>query len=39
MIDLDMKVIEKAVKYYFSGYSAKEAIRKAINENGGELNE
>ena len=28
MIDLDMKVIEKAVKYYFAGYSAKEAIRK-----------
>ena len=39
MIDLDIKVIEKAVKYYFAGYSDKEAIRKAINENEGELNE
>ena len=28
MIDLDMKVIEKAVKYYFAGYSAKEAIER-----------
>lgn len=39
MIDLDIKVIEKAVKYCFAGYSAKEAIRKAINENEGEINE
>ena len=39
MIDLDIKVRETAVKYYFAGYSAKEAIRKAINENEGELNE
>ena len=39
MIDLDIKVIEKAVKYYFAGYSAKEAKRKTINENEGELNE
>lgn len=39
MINLDMKAIEKAVKYYFAGYSAKEAIRKAINENEGEINE
>ena len=38
MINLDMKAIEKAVKYYFAGYSAKEAIRKAINENEGEIN-
>ena len=34
-----MKVIEKAVKYYFAGYSAKEAIRKAIEGNKGEINE
>lgn len=33
------KALIKAVKYYFAGYSAKEAIRKAINENGGTLNE
>ena len=39
MINLDMKAIEKAVKFYFAGYSAKEAIRKAINENEGEINE
>ena len=39
MINLDMKAIEKAVKYYFAGYSAKEAIRKAINENEGEITE
>lgn len=39
MIDLDVEVIEKAVKYYFEGYSAKEAIRKAINGNEGEINE
>ena len=39
MNNLDMKAIEKAVKYYFAGYSAKEAIRKAINENEGEINE
>lgn len=32
MIDLDMEAIEKAIKYYFAGYSAKEAIRKAMNE-------
>lgn len=38
MINLDMKAIEKAVKYYFAGYSAKEAIRKAINENEEEIN-
>ena len=31
MIDLDIKVIEKTVKYYFAGYSAKETIRKAMN--------
>lgn len=39
MIDLDMEIIEKAVKYYFEGDSVKEAIRKAINENKGEINE
>lgn len=39
MSNLEMKVIEKAVKYYFAGYSAKEAIRKAIEENKGEVNE
>ena len=33
------KVLIKAVKYYFKGLSAKEAIRKAINENEGEINE
>lgn len=32
MIDLDIKVIEKAVKYYFAGYSAKEAVNKALEE-------
>ncbi len=27
-----MEAIEKAIKYYFAGYSPKEAIRKAMNE-------